>query len=75
MNASITHRLTEQEPCKLSGDGLCNSSGYNGNYFINESENKWSSAFSITKEAGNSNRMEKLAFQKTLNEVGEKGID
>ena len=33
-------------------------------------------AFSITQvtEAGNSNHMEKLGFQKTLNEVREKGI-
>ena len=44
--------------------------------FIDESGNKWNYSIfnSYVTEAGNWNRMEKLCFQKTLNEVKEKGI-
>lgn len=75
MNASITHRLTEQGLCKLSGVNF----GYNAKYLtyslINQEANEITS-FSITQvtEVVNSNRMEKLGFQKTLNQVREKGV-
>ena len=32
MNASITYRLIEQGLCRLSGNGPCNSPGYNAKY-------------------------------------------
>ena len=34
MNASIAHRLIEHRLCKLSGDGRCDSPGYNAKYLI-----------------------------------------
>ena len=79
MNASVTHRLIEQGPCKLSGDGWCDSPGYNAknlSYSLINQETNDIIAFSITQvtEAGNSNRIEKLGLQKTLNEVREKQI-
>ena len=55
----------------LSGDGRCDSPGHNAKYltysFIDKSTNKIV-AFSLTQvtEAGNSNRMEKMAFKKVL---------
>ena len=79
MNASVTHRLIEQGPCKLSGDGWCDSPGYNAknlSYSLINQETNDIIAFSITQVtvAGNSNRIEKLGLQKTLNEVREKQI-
>ena len=79
MNASVTHRLIEQGSCKLSGGGQCGSPGCNAKYLTNAlmaQETNEIMAFPIIQvtEAGNSNRMEKLGFQKALNEVKEKGI-
>ena len=79
INASITHRLIEQRPCKLSGDGRCDSPGWNAKYLTYSLMNQETNeiiAFSINPvtEAGNSNHMEKLGFQKMLNKVRGKGI-
>ena len=69
----------QQGLCKLSGDGCGNSPGYKAKHLtyslINQETNEII-AFSITQvtETGNSNCMEKLGFQKMLNEVREKGI-
>ena len=79
MNASFTHRLMQQGLCKLSGDDWGNSPGYKAKHLtyslINQETNEII-AFSITQvtETGNSNCMEKLRFQKMLNEVREKGL-
>ena len=78
MNASITHRLIEQGPCKLC-DSQCHSPGYNAKYLTYSLMNQKTIeiiAFSIAQvtEAGNLNHMEKLWVQKTLNKVREKGI-
>ena len=79
MNASISHRLVEQGPCKLSSAGHYCSPGCCAKYLTNSlmtQETNDIIAFSVArvKEAGSSNPMEKLEFQKTLNEVKEKGI-
>ena len=79
MNASVTHRLIEQGSCELSGDGWCDNPGYNAKnltYSLMNQETNDIIAFSITQVtvAGNSNRIEKLGLQKTLNEVREKQI-
>ena len=63
--ASVTHRLTEQRLCKLSGDGRCDSPGYNAKYLTHSLMNQKTNeiiAFSVTKvtEAANSNRMKTL---------------
>ena len=69
MNASIIHKLIEQGLRKLSGDGRCKSLVRKSNTSLINQETKKIIAFSITQvtEARNSNRMEKRAFQKTLN--------
>ena len=50
--ASVTHRLIEQGLCKLSGDGRCDSPGYNAKYLtyslINQKTNEII-VFSITQ--------------------------
>ena len=76
MNASIIHKLIEQGTRKLSGDGRCKSLVRKPNTSLINQETNKIIAFSITQvtEARNSNRMEKLGFQKTLNEVREKRI-
>ena len=79
MNTFITYRLIEQGSCKLSVDGQCDSPGYNVKYLTYSLMNQKTNeiiAFSITQvtEIGNLNRIEKLGFQKTLNQVREKGI-
>ena len=63
--ASVTHRLAEQRLCKLSGDGRCDSPGYNAKYLTHSLMNQKTNeiiAFSVTKvtEAANSNRMKTL---------------
>ena len=49
---SVTHRLIEQGLCKLSGDGRCDSPGYNDKYLthslINQKTNEII-VFSITQ--------------------------
>ena len=58
-------------PCQLSGDGRCDSPGHNAKYltytFMDKRTDKIV-AFSLVQvtEAGNSNRMEKMGFQKSL---------
>ena len=76
MNASKIHKLVEQGPRKLSGDGRCKSLVRKPNTSLINQETNKIIAFSITQvtEARNSNRMEKLGFQKTLNEVRQKRI-
>ena len=74
MNASIIHKLIGQGPRKLSGNGRCKSLVRRPNTSLINQETNKIIAFSITQvtEARNSNSMEKLGFQKTLNEVREK---
>ena len=76
MNAFIIHKLIEQGTRKLSGDGRCKSLVRKPNTSLINQETNKIIAFSITQvtEARNSNRMEKLGFQKTLNEVRQKRI-
>ena len=74
MNVSITHTLIEQGLSKLSDDSQCYSTGYNARYLTYSLMNQETSeiiAYSITQvtEAGNSNCMGKLGFQKMMNEV------
>ena len=63
----------------LSGDGRCDSPGHNAKYltysFLDRVTNKVI-AFSLVQvtEAGNSNRMEKMGFTKTLNHLKNNGI-
>ena len=73
-------KTIEQGPCKLSGDGRCDSPGNNAKYLTSSLTNQETNeiiAFSINQvtEAENSNCRENLGFQKTLNEVREKGIN
>ena len=75
----LTQRLTEQGPGRLSGDGRCDNPGYNTKYLAYSLMNQETNeiiAILITQvtEVRNSDSMEKLGFQKTLNEVREKGI-
>ena len=76
MNASIIHKLIEQGPRTLSSDGRCKSLVRKPSTSMTNQETNKIIAFSITQvtEARNSNRLEKLGFQKTLNEVREKRI-
>ena len=65
--------------CLLSGDGRCDSPGHNAKYLtytlLDQQSNKIV-AMTITQctEAGNSNRMEKFAFEKVLKYIKTKGI-
>ena len=76
MNASIIHKLIEQGPRTLSSDGRCKNLVRKPSTSMTNQETNKIIAFSITQvtEARNSNRLEKLGFQKTLNEVREKRI-
>ena len=63
----------------LRGDGRCDMLGHNTKYlthsFMDKSKNKIG-AFSLKKvtEAGNSNRMEMIGFEKALNSMKDEGI-
>ena len=72
MSKSILEEVKEKGPCYLSRNGRCDSPGHNAKYltysFMDKNTNKIV-AFSLTQvaEAGNSNRMEKMGFGKSLN--------
>ena len=79
MNAKLIERLIDEGACLLSGDGRCDSPGYNAKYLtysLMDQKTNEIIAFSLTQvsEAGNSNRMEKLGFQKTLHEIKENNL-
>ena len=77
--SQLIESIKEKGPCKLSGDGRCDSPGHNAKYMtyslMDQNTNEIIS-MSITQvtEAGNSNRMEKMGFLKALNNVKEQGI-
>ena len=68
---AILENMKQAKSIDLSGDGRCDSPGYNAEYltysFMDKSTNKIG-GFSLTQvtEAGNSNRMEKTGFEKAL---------
>ena len=70
----ILNTIKKQNSCCLTGDGRRNSPGYNAKYltysFLDQSSNK-TAGLVVTQytEAGNSNRMEKYAFEKLLGEM------
>ena len=72
--------LKKKGPCKLSGDGRCDSPGHNAKYLTYSMIDQIKSTIinmSVTQvtEAGNSNRMEKMGFIKVLEELKEKGLN
>ena len=79
MSKSILEQVKEKGPCYLSGDGKCDRPGHNAKYltyfFMDKNTNKVV-AFSLTQasEAGNSNRMEKMRFEKSLRLLRNEGI-
>ena len=79
MSKSILEEVKEKGPCYLSGDGRCDNPGHNAKYltysFMDKNTNKIV-AFSLTQvsEAGNSNRMEKMGFEKSLRLLKNEGI-
>ena len=79
MLKSILEEVKEKGPCYLSGDGSCDSPGCNGKYltysFMDKNTNKIV-GFSLTQvsEAGNSNQMEKMGFEKSLRLLKNEGI-
>ena len=79
MSKDILKQVSSAEVIELSGDGRCDSPGHNAKYltysFMDKISNKVI-AFSLTQvtEAGNSNRMEKVGFIKSLNLLKKKGI-
>ena len=78
-SAEIFNDIKNRGVYSLSGDGRCDSPGHNAKYltysFLDIVTNKVI-AFSLVQvtEAGNSNRMEKMGFIKTLNHLKTKGI-
>ena len=68
---AILEDMKQAKLIDLSGDGRCDSPGYNAKYltypFMDKSTNKIG-IFSLTRvtEAGNSNRMEKMRFELAL---------
>ena len=68
---AILEDVKQAKLIDLSGDGRCDSPGHNAKYltysFMDKSANKIG-AFSLTQvtEVGNSNRMEKMGFEKAL---------
>ena len=72
MSKSILEEVKQKGPFCLSGDVRCDNAGHNAKYltysFMDKNTNKIV-AFSLTQvaEAGNSNRMEKMGFGKSLN--------
>ena len=71
--------MKQPKSIDLSGDGRCDSPGHNAKYltysFKDKSANKIG-AFSLTEvtKAGNSNRMEKMGFEKALKLLKDEGI-
>ena len=69
-----------QDGCRISGYGRCDSPGHNAKYLtymlLDQSPNRiiTMSVVQVT-EAGNSNRMEKLAFTDVLVELEQNQID
>lgn len=78
-SAEIINDIKSRGVYTLSGDGRCDTPGHNAKYltysFLDRVTNKVI-AFSLVQvtEAGNSNRMEKIGFAKTLNDLKTKGI-
>ena len=70
----IISELQNQSECKISGDGRCDSPGHNAKYLtyslLDQSSNRiiTMSVVQVT-EAKNSNRMEKLAFTRALEDL------
>ena len=79
MSKSILEEVKEKGPCYLSRNGRCDSPGHNAKYltysFMDKNTNKIV-AFSLNQvsEAGNSNRMEKMGFEKSLRLLKNQGI-
>ena len=71
--------MKQTKSIDLSGDGRCDSPGHHVKYltysFMNKSTNKIG-AFSLLQvtKAGNSNRMEKMGFEKALKSLNDEGI-
>ena len=76
----IISELQGQDGCRISGDGRYDSPGHNAKYLtytlLDQSPNRiiTMSVVQVT-EAGNSNRMEKLAFTDVLVELEQNQID
>ena len=72
--------MKQAKSIDLSGDGRCDSLGRNAKYltysFMDKSTNKFGE-FSLTQvtEAGNSNRMEKMGFEKALKSLKHEAVD
>jgi len=79
MSKCILEEVKKVRFIQLSGDGRCDSPGHNAKYltysFMDKMSNKIIN-FSLTQvtEAGNSNRMEKVGFIKSLNFLKKEGI-
>ena len=67
--------MKQAKSIDLSGDGRCDSSGHTAYSFMDKSTNIFG-AFSLTQvtQAGNSNRMEKMGFEKALKSLKDEGI-
>ena len=80
---SMTRRnlkeIKKRDSIQLSGDGRCDSPGHNAKYltysFMDKVTNKIIN-FSLTQvtEAGNSNKMEKVGFIKSLDQLKKSGV-
>jgi len=75
--AILLNMLNQKGPCRLCGDGRCDSPGHNAKYMTyslldQETNNIISMSVTQVTEAGNSNNMEKKGFIKVLNELKEK---
>ena len=70
-NQELIETLKSKGPCCVSGDGRCDSPGHNAKYLTYSmldqgTNNIVSMTVTQVTEAGNSNRMEKLGFIKSL---------
>ena len=71
--------MKQAKSIDLSGDGRCDSPGHNTKYltyyFMDKSTHKIG-AYSLTQvtQAGSSNRMEKMGFEKALKLLKDEGI-
>ena len=79
MSKSILEEVKGKGPCYLSGDGRCDSPGRNTKYLTYSLTDKNTNkivAFSLTQvsEAENSNRMAKMAIEKSLRLLKNKRI-
>ena len=79
MLKSMLEEVKEKGPCYLSRDGRCDSPDHNAKYltycFMDKNTNKIV-AFSLIQvsEAGISNQMEKMGFEKSLRLLKNQGI-